>query len=278
VLRLAGTVSEPAFTGEQRRIALGLEGDLDAQLLSLMAPGLVASANGAARLEARADGLAERPAIRARLRPGEITVTLRALPILPIKIAGGKIDADDRTVTISELTVGVAVGAHGRIDATVGAAADGVAAMSYGSLMDPHPTRFALPIRGRVTATPVSPVVVDDARFALRADGDVTGRARVSGEILLEKAHVPNATSAAAKAPAAPASTASSRSELARIDLDVSARAEGGAGPGGMPGPNVHVDVDYRITGTAAKPKVVGKFEGADVYSSFLLLLRRIFQ
>ncbi len=69
-----------------------------------------------------------------------------------------------------------------------------------------------------------------------------------------------------------------SRPELARIDLDVTARSHGGAVTVEIPGPDVHVDVDYHVTGTAAKPKVAGKFEGADLYSSFLLLLRRIFQ
>jgi hypothetical protein len=55
VLRLAGTVTEPAFTGEERRIALGLAGELDANLLPLIAPRLVASASGTARLDARAE-------------------------------------------------------------------------------------------------------------------------------------------------------------------------------------------------------------------------------
>ena len=45
-----------------------------------------------------------------------------------------------------------------------------------------------------------------------------------------------------------------------------------------IPGPDVHVDVDYHVTGTAAKPKVAGNLEGADLYSSFLLLLRKVFQ
>ena len=72
-----------------------------------MAPRLIASARGTARLDARADGPAAQPALRARLRPGEIAVTLRALPILPIKISGGEIDADDHARQISDLHVSV---------------------------------------------------------------------------------------------------------------------------------------------------------------------------
>jgi hypothetical protein len=277
VLRLAGTVTEPAFTGEERRILLGLTGELDAHLLSLMAPRLIASASGTARLEARAEGLAAQPALRARLRPGEIAVTLQALPILPLKISGGEILADDRHASITDLHVAAGTGNAG-VHATIGGTADGPAMLSYGSLLDPRPARIVVPVRGRMTATPVTPAVIDDASFALRADGDLTQRTRVSGEIAIEKAHVKVTGGAAPKPPAAAAGASSARSELARIDLDVTARSHGGAVTVEIPGPNVHVDVDYRVTGTAAKPKVEGKFEGADLYSSFLLLLRRIFQ
>ncbi len=278
VLRLTGTVTEPAFTGEERRIALALDGDLDAHLLALVAPRLFASASGTARLDARADGPAAQPAIRAGMRPGEITVTLRALPILPIKISGGRIAADDRAVSVADLQVGVGLGVGaGRtgVVATIGAAADGAATLAYGSLLDPRPARIVVPVRGRVTAAPVAPAVIDDATFALRADGDLTQRTRVSGAITIDKAHVARARGPAAKAPA---TSSAARPELARIDLDLTARSHGGAITVEIPGPNAHVDVDYRVTGTAAKPKATGNVQGADIYSSFLLLLRRIFQ
>ena len=293
VLRLAGTVTEPAFTGEERRIALALDGELDAHLLALAAPRLIATARGTARLDGRAEGTAARPAIRARLRPGHIVVTLRALPVVPISVSGGQIDVGDHAATVSGLVVAAGVGAHAGVvaggvaggvagvEAIIGAPADGAAELSYGSLMDPRPARIVLPVRGRVTATPIPPVVIDDARFALRADGDLTRRTRVSGEIALEKAHVPRALSKAAAGAPSPASSSptASRPELARVDLDLTARSRGGAVTVEIPHlPNAHVDVDYHITGTAAKPKVAGKFEGANIYSSFLLLLRRIFQ
>jgi hypothetical protein len=277
VLRLAGTVSEPAFTGEERRIALALGGELDAHILALVAPRLIASARGTAQLEARAEGPAARPSVRARVRPKKITVTLQALPILPIEISGGEISADDHAVTMADLHARVGAASAG-VTATIGATGDGPATLSYGSLLDPRPTRIVVPVRGRVTATPVAPAIIDDASFALRADGDLTQRTRVSGEIIVDKAHVPRAAlSKAASGSSAPAASKSSRPELARVDLDLTARSRGGAVTVEIPGPNVHVDVDYHVTGTAAKPKVAGKFEGADLYSSFLLLLRRIF-
>jgi hypothetical protein len=277
VLRLAGTVTEPAFTGAERRIELGLTGDLDAHLLALAAPQLIATARGTARLDARGDGPAARPVIRARVRPGDIAVTLRALPTLPIEISGGQILANDQRASISDLRVSVGLGARAGVNATVGAAADGAAMLSYGSLLDPRPARIVVPMRGRLSAVPMAPAVIDAGGFALRADGDLTQRTRVSGEIVIEKAHVKVKGGAAPKTAAA-SSTSAARPELQRIDLDVTARSHGGAVTVEIPGPDAHVDVDYHVTGTAAKPKVAGKFEGADLYSSFLLLLRRIFQ
>ena len=280
VLRLAGTVTEPAFTGQERRIALALGGELDAHLLALVAPRLFASARGTARLDARADGPAANPAVHARMRPGEIAVTLRALPILPIKVSGGEIRADDRAASVTDLHIAAGAGNSG-IHATIGAAPDSAATLSYGSLLDPRPARIVVPVRGRVTAMPIAPAVIDDATFALRADGDLTQRTSVSGEIIIARAHVPRAalTKSASGSPAAGTPpTKSSRSELARVDLDLTARSHGGAVDVDLPGPDLHVDIDYHVTGTAAKPKVAGKFEGADLYSSFLLLLRGIFQ
>ena len=281
VLRLAGTVTEPAFTGQERRIALALGGELDAHLLALVAPRLFASARGTARLDARAEGPAANPAVRARMRPGEIALTLRALPILPIKITGGEIRADDRAASVTDLHIAAGAGNTG-IHATIGAVPDSAATLSYGSLLDPRPARLVVPVRGRVTAMPIAPAVIDDATFALRADGDLTQRTRVSGEIIIDKAHVSRAalskSASASGSAAGTPPTKSSRPELARVDLDLTARSHGGAVDVDLPGPDLHVDVDYHVTGTAAKPKVAGKFEGADLYSSFLLLLRRIFQ
>ena len=152
-----------------------------------------------------------------------------------------------------------------------------MASLSYGSLLDPRPARIVVPVRGRVTAAPVASAVIDAARFTLRADGDLTQRTRVSGEIVVDKAHVKVTGGATPKAPG-PSAASAARPELQRIDLDLTARSHGGAVTAEIPGPNAHVDIEYHVTGTAAKPKVTGKFEGADPYSSFLLLLLRIFQ
>jgi hypothetical protein len=142
-------------------------------------------------------------------------------------------------------------------------------------------------VRGQVSALPVAPVVIDDARFVLRLDGDLSRSARLAGEITVVKAHVPRQRS---KATASPASSPSaspsaspsgwrSRPELARVALDIAAHSRGGAVTVEVPHlPDVKVDVDYRVGGTAAKPQVSGHFEGADLWSSFALLLRRIFQ
>ena len=172
---------------------------------------------------------------------------------------------------------------------TVGGAADGAATLEMGSTLDPRPARVALPVRGQVNALPVAPVVIDDARFALRLDGDLSRSARLAGEITVVKAHVPRQRG---KAPASPASSPSARAsasaspsgwrarpELARVALDIAAHSRGGAVTVEVPHlPDVRVDVDYRVGGTAAKPQVSGHFEGADLWSSFALLLRRIFQ
>ncbi len=293
-LRLAGTITAPPLTGAAPHMALDLAGELDAQLLALMAPGAVASAQGRARLDAHLEGRPARPTLRARLRPGGVTLALRALPALPIAIGGGAIDLDDHAMTVRDLHVrvgrggGLAGGAGPKIDAAidviVGGTADGAATLEMGSTLDPRPARVALPVRGQVNAIPVAPVVIDDASFALRLDGDLSRSARLAGEITIVKAHVPRQRAKApTAAPTAAASSASpswrSRPELARVALDIAAHSSGGAVTVEVPHlPDVTVDVDYRVRGTAAKPQVSGHFEGADLWSSFALLLRRIFQ
>jgi hypothetical protein len=101
-------------------------------------------------------------------------------------------------------------------------------------------------------------------------------------------AHVPagatkrKAAPAGGKPPAAGTSAASSwsrRPELARVDLDLRARARRGAITVELDGlPDLHVGVDYRVRGTPLAPKISGDLQGADLFSSFALLLRRVFQ
>src|SRR5262249_26085258 len=160
---------------------------------------------------------------------------------------------DDHGASITDLRV-AAGAANAGIAATIGAAPDSAATLSYGSLLEPRPARIVVPVRGHVSSTPVAPAVIDDARFALRADGDLTQRTRVSGEIIIDKAHVPRAalSKAASGSASGSASPKSTRPELARVDLDLTARSHGGAVDVDLPGPDLHVDVDYRITGTAA--------------------------
>ncbi len=121
VLGLAGTVTEPAFTGGAAGSRSTSSPAISCPCAGARAPQLIATARGTARLDARAEGTAARPAMRARLRPGNIVVTLRALPILPSTVRGGQIEVGDHAATVSALVVGVGVGAHAGVDATVGA-------------------------------------------------------------------------------------------------------------------------------------------------------------
>ncbi|HET6146686.1 MAG TPA: hypothetical protein VFH68_04085 [Polyangia bacterium] len=289
-LRLTGVVTSP-MDGDPR-VTVDLDGDLDAGLLALAAPTTVAWATGGARLHAHVEG---RPLfagaaagddlrVRARLSPAPLTLALRAWPGVAIQVAGGPIDLDQHSLSARALRLTVA----GTADLTIGAPVDGAAVVELGSLQRPRPGRVTLPVRGRVTASPVAPLVVDDASLALRLDGDLTRRARLTGEVTVTAAHVPpgkarrKATPAAGKATGIRSAATSSwlrRPELARIDLDVRARARRGAVTVELDNlPDVHVGVDYRVRGTPLAPQISGDLQGADLFSSFALFLRRIFQ
>jgi hypothetical protein len=303
-LRLSGTVTSlaPADARAALDAAVDLAGDLDAHLLALAAPSVIAWAQGSARLDAHLEAHA-RPArgegfrdvsVRARLRPAAqgLKLALRAAPAIPIEATEGEIDLDDQALTAR----GLRLRAAGKGEVTIGAAADGPAVVQLGSLLAPRPGRVNLPVRGRLTATTIAPLVIDDASFALRLDGDLARRARLTGEVTLVAAHVPasglkSPSRAATATKTAPSSSTSAssisstsstwlrRPELARIDLDIRARSRGGAIIVQVPKlPDVQVDVDYQLRGTPLRPQVSGKLQGADFYSSFALLLRRIFQ
>ena len=178
VLRLAGTVEpSPAFTGEERRIALASRAASSTRtLLALVAPRLIASARGTARLDARAEGPAAQPgAARARAPGRDHSDAAGAAD--PADQGLGRRDrrrrshGHDRPTSMPQRRR-----RKRRRPRHIGAAADGAATLSYGSLLDPRPTRVVVPVRGRVTAMPVAPAVIDDASFALRADGDLTQR------------------------------------------------------------------------------------------------------
>ena len=289
-LRLTGVVTSPV--GGDPRVSVDLAGDLDAGLLALGAPRAVAWARGSARLAAHLEGRPLRAgvptgddlALRARLLPATISLALRAWPELTIELGGGPIDLDQGVLSVRALRVRAA----GRADVTVGAPADGAAVIEIGPLLRPRPGRVTVPVRGRVTALPVAPLVVDDASFALRLDGDLARRARLSGEVTVAAAHVPpgatkrKAAPAASKKPAPGSSAASPwlrRPELARVDLDVRARARRGAITVEIDNlPDLHVGVDYRVRGTPLAPQISGDLQGGDLFSSFALFLRRIFQ
>jgi hypothetical protein len=290
-LRLTGVVTSPV-EGDPR-VSIDLDGDLDAKLLALGAPRAVAWARGSARLTAHLQGRPLRAgvptgddlALRARLLPSPITLALRAAPELTIELGGGPIDLDQQLVSVRALRVRAA----GQADVTVGAPADGPAVIAIGPLLRPRAGRVSVPVRGRLTAVPVAPLVVDDASFALRLDGDLARRARLTGEVTVTAAHVPPGATKRSKAapaagtkpgPGAPAASSwARRPELARLDLDVRARARPGAITVELDNlPDVHVGVDYRVRGTPLAPQISGNLQGADLFSSFALFLRRVFQ
>ena len=290
-LRLTGTVTSPVDGDPQ--VAVNLDGDLDAGLLALVAPGTIAWARGGARLHASVQGrpLQEGAApiddlrVRARLVPAPLTLALRAWPEVAIQLAGGTIDLDQHALSARALRVTAA----GRADLTIGAPGDGAAVIQLGSLQRPRLARIDVPVRGRVLAAPVPPLVVDDASLALRLEGDLDRRARLSGEVTVTGAHVPPGKGRSKAAPASGAKPARGaaattspwlrRPELGRVDLDVRVQAPRGAITVEINNfPDVRVGVDYRVRGTPLAPQLSGKVQGADLFSSFALFLRGIFQ
>jgi len=212
---------------------------------------IVQSVAADARVTARIDGLRTRPKLRAQTVIDKLEISVPLVGSKPARSAGGKIDVE------ADLT-----------------------AESFAV------TRIDLPVEAeieRLNAT--TGIDVGRARLSLRLQG-TPRKLTLSGDVDVAAARV----NAAALTKAKPASgragsggggnSAGSMlpAELQAMALDIRLRSRGGAVDVDINNfPDLRVDLDMHVGGTARRPVLTGTQTGAGIWSSFVLALRRIF-
>ena len=126
-------------------------------------------------------------------------------------------------------------------------------------------------------------VTVDRAKVALRVRG-TSRQLALSGDVDLGKAHVKanalkksvggggGASGTGKKGPLA------NHPEIEAATLDIRVRSGGGAVEVDVNNlPDLRVDIDMHVGGTVKKPSITGTQKGANVWSSFVLALVKLF-
>jgi hypothetical protein len=208
---------------------------------------IVQSVAADARVTARIDGLRTRPKLHAQTVIDKLEISIPLAGSKPARSAGGKIDVE------ADLTAG-----------------------SFAV------TRIDLPVEAeieRLNAT--TGIDVGRARLSLRLQG-TPRKLTLSGDVDVAAARV-NASALKAK-PAGGASTGGGSTgsmlpvQLDAMALDIRLRSRGGAVDVDINNfPDLRVDLDMHVGGTAKRPVFTGTTKGAGVWSSFVLALRRIF-
>jgi len=201
---------------------------------------------GAARVSARLDGANGR--LSARIAVDRLDIQIPLVGRKPVRAAGGEID------------IAGSLGS-GRLDVT----------------------RIDLPVSAEAEALTVSAgATIDRASVALRVRG--SGRQlALSGDVDVASAHVrANALKSSSSGGAGPGGgkggPLAGHPEIEAMRLDVRVHSRGGAFQVDVNNlPDLRLDVDLRVTGTAKKPSISGAPHGANVWSSFVLALAKLF-
>jgi len=205
--------------------------------------------DASARLNARFDGSNTRGRFNAGIALDRLDVDVPLVGRKPIHSTGGQIELAGEA-------------ASGKVDVT----------------------RIDLPITADVEALAATAgATVDRASVALRVRGNARQLA-LSGDVDLGSAHVRadalrkksggggTASGGGAKGPLA------GHPEIEAMRLDVRVRSHGGAVQVDVNNlPDLRVDVDMHVGGTAKKPSISGTQKGANLWSSFVLALVRLF-
>jgi hypothetical protein len=141
-------------------------------------------------------------------------------------------------------------------------------------------TRIDLPIAADVEGLTAAPgATVDRATVAVRVQGNQRQLA-VSGDVEVGSAHV-SASALKKKASGgagAKGGPLAAHPEIEAARLDVRLRSRGGAIHVDVNNlPDLRVDLDMHVGGTVKKPSLTGSQHGANVWSSFVLALVRLF-
>ncbi|HMF44529.1 MAG TPA: hypothetical protein VKQ32_27835 [Polyangia bacterium] len=207
----------------------------------------VSRLNASARLSGRIDGSDKRGRFGARVALDSLDVSVPLVGRKPVHAAGGEIDVAGEAGT-GKLEVT-------RIDLPITAEADGL------------------------TAAPGA--VVDRATVAVRVRGDQRQLA-VSGDVDVGSAHVRadalKKSKGAGAGAGGKAGPLAGHPEIEGARLDIRLRSHGGAIYVDVNNlPDLRVDIDMHVGGTVKKPALTGTQHGANVWSSFVLALVRLF-
>lgn len=211
----------------------------------------VSSLAAEARVSARVDGLrTTRPKLRAQTVIDKLEIAVPLAGSKPIRSAGGQVD----------------------VEADFGVGSFAV-------------TRVDVPIEAEIEKLVASGVNVDRARLALRLRG-APRKLTLSGDVDIAAARVSAAALSKTKTKGGGGGGAGSTGgllparlpELETMTLDIRLRSRGGAVDVDVDNfPDLRVDLDMHVGGTAKRPVLTGTTRGAGLWSSFVLALRRLF-
>jgi hypothetical protein len=201
------------------------------------------------RVSARIDGAGARGKFAARVALDSVDVTVPLVGRKPVHSAGGEIDvAGDTRSGKLEVT---------RIDVPIVAEADGLTA-APGATVD--------------RATVALRVSGNQRQLALSGDVDV-GSAHVRADALKKAGGGGKGGAGAGKG-----GPLAGHPEIEGARLDIRLRSRGGAIHVDVNNlPDLRVDVDMHVGGTVKKPSLTGSQHGANLWSSFVLALVRLF-
>ena len=241
-----------------------------------VAGGPIRRARGAATVTARVGITPAEPTLQATIDLARIELDAPSAGREPITISGGRIEAADRTFTLRDIPI--RFGQQVRL--TLGGKSGPPAVAVVDSIHTWNIARLDLPFDGELRAIAKNGIRIDQARFALRLQGQPRGALLLAGDVDVTDAQIPadlgrgglgrGPTDSKASAPAI-----GPELERMRLDLHVHSR------PGGVEvnvrhAPDLHVGVDYHIGGTLKHPDASGQIRGAGAYSVFVLWLGRL--
>jgi hypothetical protein len=276
------TTRPPDTAAADPTLQMAFSGSVDAGVLPRLLPTQIANARGQLAVEGTIAGTLSRPLLDGKATLGSINLDLAPRPTLPrnvkVAISGGQIIARRSRITIRDVIAEADPG--GRL--VIGPSAH-PATLDLERLSPLQFGRVDIPIVGRRLNLDVGWLRLDDGSFDLTLAGDaIRGPLTLRGEISIDAGRVkPGQRPRSAPAPQRPPPrppTRATRPSGTPVALDVHVKSNGErfiVDPGWLP--DLKLDVDVKVGGTLAQPKIVWEADGRGVYSSIVLFLIRLF-